>query len=159
MAWVEKDHRVSTPLLWAGSPTTRPGCPEPHPAWPSMPPGMGYPQPPWATCSSASPPSVKNVLLISNLIIEDVTTNNIWSFRFFRALLSVQVLKSEFYLNYKTFSFPDGFALLQICSVTERPVFLKGLFFTYGKSLLQVLRCCYTSFLGLHSISTFSLCA
>ena len=31
MAWVEKDHndRVSTPLLCAGSPTTRPGCPEP----------------------------------------------------------------------------------------------------------------------------------
>ena len=36
MAWVEKehnDHRVSTPLLCAGSPTTSPGCPEPHPAW------------------------------------------------------------------------------------------------------------------------------
>ena len=34
-AWVEKDlkdHLVSTPLLCAGSPTTRPGCPEPHPA-------------------------------------------------------------------------------------------------------------------------------
>jgi len=45
------------PLLCAGSPTTRPGCPEPHPAWPWMPPGMGHPQPPWATCSSASPPS------------------------------------------------------------------------------------------------------
>ena len=60
-AWVEKDHndhRVSTPLLCAGSPTTRPGCPEPHPAWPWMPPGMGYPQPPWATCSSVSPLSV-----------------------------------------------------------------------------------------------------
>jgi len=51
MAWVEKDHNdhvVSTPLLCAGSPTTRPGCPEPHPAWPWMPPGMGHPQPPWA---------------------------------------------------------------------------------------------------------------
>ena len=36
-AWIEKDHndhRVSTPLLCAESPTTRPGCPEPHPAWP-----------------------------------------------------------------------------------------------------------------------------
>ena len=36
MAWVEKDHNdhlVSIPLLCAGSPTTRPGCPEPHPAW------------------------------------------------------------------------------------------------------------------------------
>jgi len=26
----------SNPLLYAGSPTTRPGCPEPHPAWPWM---------------------------------------------------------------------------------------------------------------------------
>ena len=54
MAWVEKDHndhQVSTPLLCAGSPTSRPGCPEPHPAWPWMPPGMGHPQPPWAACS------------------------------------------------------------------------------------------------------------
>ena len=33
----------SNPLLCAGSPTTRPGCPEPHPAWPWMPPGMGHP--------------------------------------------------------------------------------------------------------------------
>jgi len=71
MAWVEKDHNdhwVSTPLLCAGSPTTRPGCPEPHPAWPWMPPWMGHPQPPWATCSSVSPPSVRKIyLLISNL--------------------------------------------------------------------------------------------
>ena len=37
MAWVEKDHSdhpVSTLLLCAGSPTTGPGCPEPHPACP-----------------------------------------------------------------------------------------------------------------------------
>jgi len=36
MAWVEKDYNVRlvpTPLLWAGLPTTRPGCPDPHPAW------------------------------------------------------------------------------------------------------------------------------
>ena len=35
--WVEKDHNHhlgSTPLPWAGLPTTRLGCPEPHPAWP-----------------------------------------------------------------------------------------------------------------------------
>jgi len=33
MAWVEKgvqDHLVSIPLLWAGLPTTKPGCPEPQ---------------------------------------------------------------------------------------------------------------------------------
>jgi len=29
-----KDHPVSTPLPWAGSPATQPGCPKPHPAWP-----------------------------------------------------------------------------------------------------------------------------
>ena len=54
MAWVEKDHNdhlVSTPLPWAGSLTARSGCPEPHPAWPQTPAGMGHPQPPWATCS------------------------------------------------------------------------------------------------------------
>jgi len=37
MAWVEKelkDHLVSTPLPWAGLPTTRPGCPEPKCCWP-----------------------------------------------------------------------------------------------------------------------------
>jgi len=54
MAWVEKDHNnhlVSTPLPCAGLATTSPGCPEPHPAWPWMPPGMGHPQPPWAACS------------------------------------------------------------------------------------------------------------
>ena len=53
-AWVEKDHSdhpFPTPLLCAGLPTSRPGCPEPHPAWPWMPAGMGHPQPPWATCS------------------------------------------------------------------------------------------------------------
>jgi len=63
MVWVEKDHndhRVSTPLLCAGLLITRPGCPEPHPAWPWMPPGMGQP---WATCSSVSPPSVWKKLL------------------------------------------------------------------------------------------------
>ena len=38
-------------------PTTRPGCPEPCPALPWMPPGMGHPQLLWTTCSSVSPPS------------------------------------------------------------------------------------------------------
>ena len=42
----------SNPLLCSGSPTSRPGCPEPHPAWPWMHPEMGHPQPPWAICSS-----------------------------------------------------------------------------------------------------------
>jgi len=70
MAWVKKDHNdhwVSTPLPCTGLPTSRPGCPEPHPAWPWMPPGMGHPQSPRATCSSASPHWVKTFLLISNL--------------------------------------------------------------------------------------------
>ena len=37
MVWIEKDpkdHLVSTHLTRAGSSTSRPGCPEPHPAWP-----------------------------------------------------------------------------------------------------------------------------
>jgi len=61
MAWGEKDHDahlISNPLLYAGLPISRPDCPEPHPAWPWMPAGMGHPQPPWATCSSVSPPFV-----------------------------------------------------------------------------------------------------
>ena len=36
MAWIENDHSdhlVSTPLLCTGSPNSRSGCPEPHPAW------------------------------------------------------------------------------------------------------------------------------
>jgi len=69
LAWVEKDHNdplVSTPLICAGSPSTRPGCPAPHPAWPWMPPGRGHPQPPCATCSNASPPSVCKTAKQSN---------------------------------------------------------------------------------------------
>ena len=45
-------------LISWNMPTTSPGCPEPHTAWARMLPGMGQPQPPWATCSSASPASV-----------------------------------------------------------------------------------------------------
>jgi len=44
MAWAEKDlndHPLSTPVLRAGSPTTRLGRPEPHPAWPWTHPGIG----------------------------------------------------------------------------------------------------------------------
>ena len=47
MDWTEKDHNdhlISTPLLCPGSPATRPGCSEPHPAWSWMPSGMGHPQ-------------------------------------------------------------------------------------------------------------------
>ena len=45
MAWVAKEHNAHQlqPLLCAGSPTSSPGCPEPHPAWPGMPAGMGHP--------------------------------------------------------------------------------------------------------------------
>ena len=45
MACVEevlKDHLASISLLWAGSPTTRPGRPEPHPAWPLEPVLIAY---------------------------------------------------------------------------------------------------------------------
>ena len=76
MAWVEKDHSdhgVPTPLLCTGPPTTRAGCPEPHPARPSMPPGMGHPQPPWATCSSVSL-SVCFLYYVESLIVIHVNS-------------------------------------------------------------------------------------
>ena len=71
MVWVEKDHNydlVSTPLLCAGPPITRPGCPEPHPAWPWMPSEMG----PSTTSlgnlfQCVTTLWVKNFLLISNI--------------------------------------------------------------------------------------------
>jgi len=47
MAWVEKDHKdhvVSIPLPWAGSPTTRPGYSEPPPAWRPVLRGVIVPQ-------------------------------------------------------------------------------------------------------------------
>jgi len=56
MAWVEKDHndhRVSAPLLCAGSPATRPGCPEPHPAWPWIPASFGRDANVWEGCISS----------------------------------------------------------------------------------------------------------
>jgi len=90
MAWVEKDHNdhwVSIPLLCAGSPNTRPGCPEPHPAWPWMPPGMGHPQPPWATCSSASPVFTNKLVIL--LIIH-------W---YLTCLVSGGMLERRFFIN------------------------------------------------------------
>ena len=62
MAWVVKDcndHWVSTPLLCAGSPTTRSGCPEPHPAWPWMPPGMGHVPTRHHPLSEKCPPNIQ----------------------------------------------------------------------------------------------------
>lgn len=44
---------IPTPLPRTGTPPTRPGGPRPYPAWPGALPGLGHPQPPWATCSSA----------------------------------------------------------------------------------------------------------
>jgi len=52
-----KDHPVSTPLPWAGTPYTRRGCSELHPTWTWTLPGRGQSQLLWATCSSVSPPS------------------------------------------------------------------------------------------------------
>ena len=107
MAWVEKhhnDHRVSTPLLCAGSPVTRPGCPEPYPDWPWMPPGMGHPQPPWATCSSVITLCVKNFLLISNLNLSYLSlkpfplvlslSDHVKSHSLFQLISSLRVLES-----------------------------------------------------------------
>ena len=60
MVWVGrdlKDHLFPTPLPWAGTSSTRPGCSELHPTWPWALPGRGQPQLLWAACPSASPPS------------------------------------------------------------------------------------------------------
>ena len=53
-----KGHVVPTPLLWAGTPSIRPGCSKPHPTWPWTPPGRGHAQLLWVTCSSVSPSSL-----------------------------------------------------------------------------------------------------
>jgi len=52
-----KDHLLPTPLPWAGTPCTRPGCSEPHPTWPWALSGKGQPQLLRATYYSVSPPS------------------------------------------------------------------------------------------------------
>jgi len=60
MVWVGKDlkdHLVTTPLPWAWTSSTRPGCSELHPACPWTLPGRGHLQLLWATCSSVAPPS------------------------------------------------------------------------------------------------------
>ena len=47
MVWVGSDitdHLVPTPLPWAGTPSTRPGCSKPHPTWPWTLPRRGQPQ-------------------------------------------------------------------------------------------------------------------
>ena len=64
-----KDHLVPTSLPWAGTPSTRPSCSKPHPAWPWTLLGTGHLQLLWATCSSVSPPPfiLKNFFLISGL--------------------------------------------------------------------------------------------
>jgi len=56
MVWVGRElkhHLVPTPLPWAKTASTRPGCSKPHPAWPWTLPGRGQLQILWATCSSA----------------------------------------------------------------------------------------------------------
>ena len=52
-----KDHLVPTPLPWAGTSPTRPGCSELHPACLWTLPGRGQPQLLWTTCASVWPPS------------------------------------------------------------------------------------------------------
>jgi len=47
----------SSPLPWAPPATksvSRAGCPWPHPFWSWAPPGMGHPQPLWATCTNTN---------------------------------------------------------------------------------------------------------
>jgi len=51
MLWLRRDlndHLVPTPVPWAGTLSTRPGCSRPCPAWPWTLPGRGQPQVLWA---------------------------------------------------------------------------------------------------------------
>ena len=68
MTWVEKDVKhclVSTPLLCAGLPTAKPGCPEPHPAWPWVPPEHSTSLGNLFQCVTTL--WVQNILLMANL--------------------------------------------------------------------------------------------
>ena len=47
-----------------------------------MPPGTGHPQPPWASCSTASPPCVKNFFLICNLNFHCLRCQDTYSYDF-----------------------------------------------------------------------------
>ena len=86
--------------MCAGSPTSRPGCPEPHPAGPWMPPGMGHPQPPWATCSVRH----KNKSVLKGKVLHDINSqwsNSSWSLlpdfvvKFYKLTLPSLVLTLE----------------------------------------------------------------
>lgn len=44
LIWLDlKDHRAPTPLTWAGTPSSWPGCSKPHPTWPWALPRLGHP--------------------------------------------------------------------------------------------------------------------
>ena len=62
MVWVGKDlysPSSPTPLHWAGTSPTRPGCSEPHPTWLWMFPGMGHwGSPPALRCPGEAPSGV-----------------------------------------------------------------------------------------------------
>ena len=49
-----KDHLVPTPLPWAGTLSTIPGCSKPCPSCPWTLPGIGQPQVLWTICARAS---------------------------------------------------------------------------------------------------------
>ena len=56
------DHLAPTPLAWAGTPSTRPGCSKAHPTWSWTFLGSGHPQLLWATCSMPHHPHHKKFL-------------------------------------------------------------------------------------------------
>jgi len=61
MVWIGrdlKDHLFPTPIPWAGTTSTTPGCSKSHPTWPSTLRGIRQPQLLWETSSNASPPSL-----------------------------------------------------------------------------------------------------
>ena len=62
-----KDHYVSTPLPWAGTPPTRPGCSKPHPGWPWTFTEMGHSVSLGSLFQCLSTLKLKNFFLMSNL--------------------------------------------------------------------------------------------
>lgn len=63
--WVGRDHQnpsSPTPLQWSRTSSIRSDCPEPHPSWPWVCPGMGHPLPLWSKSCCFTSLIVKNFL-------------------------------------------------------------------------------------------------
>ena len=114
-----KDHQVPTPPPQAGLPISifnaRPGCPGFHPTWPWTPPGTGHPQPLWAACSSASPPSGKELSPDIQTKSSLLQLKTISPYKY--SVTYYDLLKTLFYNAASTFICSD---ISDICLLCER---------------------------------------